>query len=88
MATQLRRRATKQVDQTPPWAIEAVSTLPAIAKIAEVSAAIRMCPRTIRRLVETGQLRAVKAREAGSARLLFPRTEVARYLASLGGGAP
>jgi hypothetical protein len=42
-----------------------------------------MSPRTVRRLIRAGSLVAVRATEAGSARVLVPRGEIRRYLASL-----
>jgi excisionase family DNA binding protein len=74
-------------DERPAWVTEAVAELPAIARIEEVAGVIRMCPRTIRRLIASGQLTAIRGRESGAARVLIPRAEVARYLASLDGGA-
>lgn len=65
------------------WIDETVSALPPLARIGEVCELLRIDERTARRLVASGTLRAVKARETGSARLLFPRAEVARYLSAL-----
>lgn len=72
---------------SPAWVSEVTACLPPLARLNEVASAIRMCPRTIRRLIACGRLVAIRDGDSGPARVLIPRAEVARYLTSLGGGA-
>jgi hypothetical protein len=79
-------RKVRSPSPAPAWVTDAIAGLPPIARIEEVAGLIRMCPRQIRRLIKSGQLRAVRGRETGPARLLIPRVEVGRYLQSLEAG--
>lgn len=73
--------------EMPAWIAAAIEPLPPIATIAEVCKALRVSDSTVRRLVALGYIRTIRTREAGSARVLFPREAVAAYLATLDSGA-
>lgn len=73
--------------EMPEWIAEAIAPLPPIATAAEVCAVLRVSRAKVSRLVTTGELRAVRTRESGSARVLIPREAVAAYLATLESGA-
>jgi excisionase family DNA binding protein len=53
----------------------------------EVTTVLRCDPRTVDRLVARGLLRALKPGRGGSARVLFAREELARYLGQMAGSA-
>jgi excisionase family DNA binding protein len=65
------------------WISDVTQGLPGLLLISEAAAALRMSPRSIRRMIRAGSLRAVRATESGSARVLIPRAEISRYLSSL-----
>jgi excisionase family DNA binding protein len=67
------------------WIADLTATLPHILTVDEVCAALRTSPRNLRRMVATGRIRGLRARESGSSRRLFPRAEVERYLRACAG---
>jgi excisionase family DNA binding protein len=75
--------AARSLSGLPDWVLDCTSDLPGLLLIPEAANALRMHPRTIRRMIRAGVLRAVRATESGSARVLIPRAEIQRYLASL-----
>ncbi|MES1186900.1 MAG: helix-turn-helix domain-containing protein [Myxococcales bacterium] len=60
------------------WIAETVADLPPLATAAEAAKALRTSPRNLRRHVAAGRLKALRAEEAGSSRVLIPRAEIAR----------
>ncbi|HVY27034.1 MAG TPA: helix-turn-helix domain-containing protein [Polyangiaceae bacterium] len=71
----------------PDWIAETVAELPALATVKETASVLRTTPRNLRRHVAAGRLRAIRAEETGSSRVLFPRSEVARFLRACAGQA-
>lgn len=67
------------------WIAEAVAELKPLVTGAEAADALRVSRRTLARYVATGRLRALRADDAGSSRVLIPRSEVARFLRGLAG---
>lgn len=65
------------------WIDEAIRDLPPILTLAETAKALRMSVRHLRRVVDSGRLRTLRATEATTARVLVPRAEVGRYLADM-----
>lgn len=65
------------------WIADAVASLHPLATLFEAAATLRMCTRSVRRMVATGRLKAIRSRESGSSRVLIPRVEIERYLRSL-----
>lgn len=65
------------------WINEALKDLPAILRVKEVQSVLRCTSRHVYRLVETGRIHAVRARDAGSSRVLVPKTSLADYLRSI-----
>lgn len=65
------------------WIADVVAQLNPLTSAAEASNALRTSPRNLRRLIAAGRLRAVRAHESGSSRVLVPRLEIERYLRSL-----
>jgi excisionase family DNA binding protein len=80
------RRHRRAVTVTPPravdWIQDAIENLPASMTVDEARAALRMSRRNFYRLTATGRIRARRAVERGSSRLLIPRAELVRYLKS------
>jgi hypothetical protein len=74
---------------TPEWLADALRDAPPILTIEEVSALTRLDPRSIRRFVAAGRIKTTlrstvgTGPTGGSARLLFPRAEVGRFLTTL-----
>lgn len=68
------------------WISDVVATLPALATVPEACSALRTSPRNLRRMIADGRLRALRATETGSSRVLIPRREVERFLTLLDGG--
>ena len=75
--------ATKHPGKTADWATDTAAGLPPLATVDEVSAVLRMHPRTCKRRIAAGRLKAIRSRIAGSSRVLVARAAVAAYLASL-----
>lgn len=69
--------------EPPAWVVDATRDLPPLLRLKEVCAALRVHDRTVRRLIKSGRLHALKYGEAGSSRIIVPRAEIARYLLSL-----
>lgn len=65
------------------WIADAVGTLAPLATVAETCAVLRTSTRNLRRMIATGRLKALRARESGSSRVLVPRVEIERFLRSL-----
>jgi excisionase family DNA binding protein len=65
------------------WADAAVRDLPGLLGADEACKALRIARRKLNTLVADRRLRSVKHSEGGSARLLIPRAEIARYLRSM-----
>lgn len=69
------------------WVDEALAGQPALMDADQTCGALMMSRATLNRRMALGLIRAVRHRDSGSARLIFPRAEVARYLRSLGSEA-
>lgn len=65
------------------WIADAVGTLKPLATVNETCAVLRTSTRNLRRMIATGRLKSVRARESGSSRVLVPRVEIEHYLRSL-----
>jgi excisionase family DNA binding protein len=65
------------------WISDALAAVPAIVTADEAMSVLRMSRRNFYRLTSRGVIRAHRAREAGSSRLLIPRSELERYLRGL-----
>jgi len=65
---------------TPDHLRDVEAALPPLATIAEARAALRYGDSTIRQLIRSGQLRAIRSTPTGSSRLLIPRSEIIRFL--------
>jgi excisionase family DNA binding protein len=76
----------KSVPQ-PAWVTDVVASLPPLARLKQVAAAMGVCPRTISRLIARGRIAALRVGKRDPARVFIPRAEVARYLQSLESGA-
>jgi hypothetical protein len=72
---------------SPVWIQEAVADLPALTTAAEAARALRTSPRNLRRHIAAGRLKAIRAEETGSSRVLIPRLEIVRFLTACAGGA-
>lgn len=57
-----------------------LAELPTLCTLAEAAKALRSSPRTVRRLLAAGRLRAAKLSLGGSARVLVPRVELERLV--------
>jgi len=71
----------------PDWIAETISGLPALTTAAEASAVLRTTPRNLRRHIAAGRIRAIRAEESGSSRVLVPRAELERFLRACAGAA-
>jgi excisionase family DNA binding protein len=65
------------------WADDVVRGLPGLLTQDEACAALKISRSTMRKLVSDGRLTPVRHAVGGSARALFTRAGVARYLRSL-----
>lgn len=65
------------------WIADTVSQLQPLTTTKEAAAALRTSPRNLRRMIVDGRINAVRAQDAGSSRVLIPRTEIGRYLRGL-----
>lgn len=65
------------------WVSAAAAELPALATIDEAASQLRMSTRNLRRKIASGEIRALRARESGSSRVLLPAAEIERYLRRL-----
>jgi excisionase family DNA binding protein len=61
------------------------ATLKPLATVAETCGVLRTSSRNLRRMIATGRLKAIRARERGSSRVLVPRVEIENYLRTLDG---
>ncbi len=71
----------------PDWVREAVAQLPPLVPEGVFASLLSVDERTSRRWRAAGRIRGIKTTEGGSGRILYPRAEVARFLADLGGAA-
>jgi len=74
---------TQKADPERDWADQLVADLPTLATATEAVEVLRCSKRTLYRLVSAGHMHAIRHATGGSARLLIPRAELARYLRSL-----
>ncbi len=65
------------------WIAETVAALPPLVTVKEAMHLLRSSKPTVYRLAAAGRLRAVRASERGSSPMLFPRSELERFLRSL-----
>jgi excisionase family DNA binding protein len=65
------------------WIADAVGALKPLATVNEACDVLRTSSRNLRRMIATGRLKALRARESGSSRVLIPRVEIESYLRSL-----
>jgi excisionase family DNA binding protein len=66
------------VTATPDWIGDVVSGLHPLATLDETAEALRRCTRSVRRLIDSGRLAAV--RDPNSSRVLVPRKAIEAYL--------
>ncbi|HVW26229.1 MAG TPA: hypothetical protein VHC69_12725 [Polyangiaceae bacterium] len=78
-----KREPSTQAPTEPPWVAEAIRDLPPICKLPEVARVTRFSVRHLRRYIDAGQLRTLRATTGGSSRLLVARAEVGRFLAGM-----
>lgn len=69
---------------TPAWVSDVIATCPPMMTYSDVGDVLQVSPRTVRRLIATGSLTAVRSTFSGSSGVRIPRAELGRYLASLG----
>lgn len=61
---------------------ELADKLPLTLDLKEASEALKMHPRSVRRLIASGELRATRSRLAGASRIIITRSELVRWFAS------
>jgi excisionase family DNA binding protein len=65
------------------WISETCASLKPLATAAEAADTLRVSKRTLARYVATGRIKAIRGDDAGSSRVLIPRSEVERFLRGL-----
>jgi excisionase family DNA binding protein len=68
----------------PPHLRELSESLPLTLSPDEVAKVLQVTSRTVRRMVATGELHAVRSIASGSARYIIPRSELIRWMAERG----
>lgn len=74
---------TPQPNQPRAAVSPATAPIAELLTIAETARMLRMSDRNLRRLIARGRIKAMRARQTGSSRVLIPREEIERYLRSL-----
>ncbi len=69
----------------PDWIEDTLEDLPPLCTTAEAVSLLRTSRRNLYRMVARGRLNALRQESSGSSRLLFPRSELARFLRSMEG---
>jgi excisionase family DNA binding protein len=67
----------------PDWVTEALAEFPPLGTTEHVTTLLQTSQRNLYRLVSAGRIHAVRAKDSGSSRLLFPKSSVEKYLRSL-----
>lgn len=62
------------------WIADIIAGLAPLVTASEAATALRTSTRTLRRMVVDGRIGALRAKEAGSSRVLIPRCEIESYL--------
>jgi excisionase family DNA binding protein len=62
------------------WIAETIRELKPLATASEAANVLRMSTRHLRRMITSGRITAVRARESGASRVLVPRSEIERFL--------
>jgi excisionase family DNA binding protein len=65
------------------WLSAILTELPPLLTAEEAASLLRTSRRNLQRWIASGRLRAIAGGVGGSSRVLVPRTEIARFLASL-----
>jgi len=65
------------------WIADTVAGLAPLTTASEAAAALRTSPRNLRRMIVDGRIHAVRAKDAGSSRVLIPRASIESYLRGL-----
>ena len=66
-------------------ALDLLSDLPQIVDLEQASRALSLSKTTLRRRVASGELQRLRSREKRGGRLLFSRTELARFIVQMSG---
>jgi len=82
MTPQASSRSPKKSDKLPEHLRELAEELPLTLDLKEAAAAMKMHPRTVQRLIASGELRATRSRLVGGSRLIITRSEVVRWFAA------
>lgn len=61
---------------------ELAEKLPLTLDLKEASEALKMNPRSVRRLIASGELRATRSRLAGASKIIITRSELVRWFVS------
>jgi excisionase family DNA binding protein len=77
------RNKGPQVSAAPQWIADAIRELPPLCTAKEAAEFLRVSERTLARYMASGLLKSVQRAAEGSARVLIPRAEIARYLSRL-----
>lgn len=64
---------------TPPHLQDLAASLPVTMGLAVAAEALCMHPRTLQRMIATGEIRAMRYKLSGGSRLIIPRSEVIRW---------
>lgn len=72
-----------ELEAPPHWASELVSHLPPLVPAKDAADFLGTTTRTLRRWVRVGRITVLRTDNAGSGRVLIPRSEIARLLASM-----
>ncbi len=78
-----KKTSTNFVSSNEALIADAVKSLPPLCTVKEASTVLRISERHLRRMVDAGRLRTLKNVDAGSSRVLVPRTELGRLLAEM-----
>jgi excisionase family DNA binding protein len=68
---------------TADWIADCIGALKPLVTVKETCSVLRTSERNLRRMIATGRITALRARESGSSRVLVPRTAIESYLRSL-----
>lgn len=72
---------TKKITfEVPVYLEDLRASLAPLLLVGEAAEAMRMHPRTLQKFIARGVIKAVRAQQAGSSRVLVPRSEVIRFL--------
>jgi hypothetical protein len=72
--------AKRRIDHDVPAHLrELAESLPLTLPLQDAAKVLCMHPRSLQRLVASGELRAMRSRQTGAARVIIPRSEIIRY---------